>query len=738
VGPPRDGARMIGLVIAGVASGVGKTTLTLGLIGALRRRGLTVQPFKVGPDYIDPSQHAQVAGRPSRNLDSWMVPEAALRELFVRAARTADVALVEGVMGLFDGRSGAGEVGSTAHVAKLLGLPVLLVIDAAKAGRSMAVAALGCRMADPALRIVGVVLNNVASERHATIGREAIESLAELPVLGCIMRDGELRQEERYLGLIPGAERQVSPTLVERAMASVESGVDLAALTRLTTISVPDVQSSGLFPEAPRSSSARIAVAQDEAFSFYYQDSLDLLAAWGAELVPFSPLRDQRLPERVGGVYLGGGFPELFAIDLAVNGSMLASIREAAGRGLPIYAECGGLMYLQEALIDADGRRHRMAGLVPGTSALIGKRLTLGYREAVARRDSPLAVAGQTVRGHEFHWSVCDSPTPETAAYELADGSGRLEGFAAGNVVASYIHVHLASDQHLAPRFVAACLKSLTPRPALPCAGEGEPAGHRSRHDVVDAACGLALSRARERMSAKPIFAPRSGAGGEGSFPGPLLRHHGLPPAEIEALSRRRIEAQVADRLPTREPERGLAARLVYAAGDPDLCERIVVQGGAIQAAIAALASGADLVVDVGMVAAGLAHGDLAKLGVPLHVAIKAPGIVDLAAAHGVTRSAAGIMALADRLDGAVVAIGNAPTALLALLDLVAQTDAKPAAVIGMPVGFVAAEESKELLLTSGLPCVAVRGTRGGSALAAAAVNHLLRLARESSDRASR
>ena len=449
---------MIGLVVAGVASGVGKTTLTLGLIGALKRRGLTVQPFKVGPDYIDPSQHAQVAGRPSRNLDSWQVPDATLRELFVRAARTADVALVEGVMGLFDGRTGAGEVGSTAQVAKLLGLPVLLVIDAAKAGRSMAAVALGCRAVDPSVNIVGVVLNNVASERHAEIGREAIESLAGLPVLGCLPRDAGLRQEERYLGLVPGAERRVSTSLVERATARVEAGIDLDRLLRLTTVDLPAATPSGLFPAERLPTRARIAVAQDEAFSFYYQDSLDLLEASGAELVPFSPLRDDCLPDDVGGVYLGGGFPELFAIELSVNAPMVDSIRAQARRGTPIYAECGGLMYLQQALIDADGRRHRMVGLVPGVSTLVKKRLTLGYREVVARQDSPIARAGQSLRGHEFHWSICDSPEPGTAAYEVADGSRRVEGYAQGNVLASYVHVHFASHPSLAPRFVASCL----------------------------------------------------------------------------------------------------------------------------------------------------------------------------------------------------------------------------------------------------------------------------------------
>jgi cobyrinic acid a,c-diamide synthase len=448
---------MIGLVVAGVASGVGKTTLTLGLIGALRRRGLSVQPFKVGPDYIDPSQHTQVAGRESRNLDSWQVPEASLRALFGRAARGADVALVEGVMGLFDGRTGGGEIGSTAHVAKILGLPVLLVVDAARAARSVAAAVVGCRTIDPDVNIVGVVLNNVAGERHAEIGREAIESLAGVPMLGWLPRNADLRQEERYLGLVPSAERRLPPSLVQRTAALVEKHIDVATLIRLAETRPADDTTSDLFPRSSVPTRARIAVAQDEAFSFYYQDSLDLLEAWGAEIVPFSPLRDMALPSGVGGVYLGGGFPELFAIDLSANGPMLASIREAARVGLPVYAECGGLMYLQDALIDADGRRHRMAGIVPGESTLDGKRLTLGYREVRARRATALAATGQVLRGHEFHWSVAREPARETAAYDFLDGTARVEGYVSDNVLASYVHLHFASDAALAPRLVEAC-----------------------------------------------------------------------------------------------------------------------------------------------------------------------------------------------------------------------------------------------------------------------------------------
>ena len=704
---------MIGLVIGGVASGVGKTTLTLGLIGALKRRGLTVQPFKVGPDYIDPSQHSQVAGRPSRNLDSWLVPELALRELFARAASSTDVALVEGVMGLFDGRTGGGEVGSTTHVAKLLGLPVLLVVDAAKAARSVAATVLGCQALDPGLRIVGVVLNNVASARHAEIGREAIESLTSVPVVGWLPRNADLRQEERYLGLVPASERQLSPGMVERLGALVEEHLDLDRVLALARIALPAAAAADLFPRERVPARARIAVAQDEAFSFYYQDTLDLLSAWGAELVPFSPLRDQSLPRNVGGVYLGGGFPELFAIDLAVNAPMLDSIRVAARDGLPLYAECGGLMYLQEALIDADGRRHRMTGIVPGQSTLVGRRLTLGYREVRARRDTPLARAGQTLRGHEFHWSVCEPPTDGVAAYDVLGDAPRVEGYTAGNVLASYVHLHFGSDPGLAPRFVDAC-------------GHHQPVSARPHESRTN----------RTGMVGARLTSPGVSTARANLVPGPLLRKYGLPPDEIEPLSRHRIDALIGDRLPRSEPERGLVARLVYAAGDPNLAGQVTLCGNPIGAAVQALAHGAPLVLDVGMVAAGISPKLLATLGIELQVAILAERANDLAAQHGITRSAGGILALADRLDGAVVAIGNAPTALLALLDLSATGNVRPVAVIGMPVGFVAAEESKELLLTAGLPCIVVRGTRGGSPLAAATVNYLLGLAARTKEQA--
>lgn len=450
-------------VVGGVASGVGKTTIATGLMAALGARGLRVQPFKVGPDYIDPSYHAVVCGRPSRNLDGWMVGEAATIELFERARADADVAVVEGVMGLYDGRTGGGEQGSTAQVAKLLSLPVLLVIDAGRLARSAGAIALGYRAFDPDVRIGGAILNNVASERHGEALREAVEGGAGIPVLGMLPRDEGLALPERYLGLIPTVEGHTAERFFERAREVVARHVDLDRVLAMAEAATGAVGAgamnrapTGLFPDAQQAVRARIAVAMDRAFSFYYQDSLDLLCAWGAEIVPFSPLDDAALPANCGAVYIGGGFPELFAAELAANGAMLESLRRAAADGHLIYGECGGLMYLGEALTDADGTRHRLAGLLPITSTMSRSRLTLAYWDLRTRGGGPLWPAGMRLRGHEFHWSAPDrAPQPEEALYEL-EGVGRMEGFKRGSVAGSYVHLHLGADPRLAPAFVGA------------------------------------------------------------------------------------------------------------------------------------------------------------------------------------------------------------------------------------------------------------------------------------------
>jgi cobyrinic acid a,c-diamide synthase len=332
------------------------------------------------------------------------------------------------------------------------------VADASKVGRSVAAEVLGYQRFDPDVPIVGVVLNGVAGPGHLEFCRPQVEETTGLPVLGYMPYREELRQPERHLGLVPTVEGTVLRDWYHRLAAQVEETVDLERLLAVASGARTPSGKAAVYPERPLPRRARLAVAMDRAFSFYYQDSLELLEAWGAEVVPFSPLQDSRLPEGVGGVYIGGGFPEMYARELAENVEIMGDLRAAARRGVPVYGECGGLMYLGERLSDFQGGVHRMAGLIPVSSAMPGSRLVLGYREVEARCDGPLLVRGQRVRGHEFHWSVQEgAPRPAEAAYSVVDQEGRLEGFRAGSVLASYVHLHLASDPSLAPRFVEAC-----------------------------------------------------------------------------------------------------------------------------------------------------------------------------------------------------------------------------------------------------------------------------------------
>jgi cobyrinic acid a,c-diamide synthase len=463
------------LVIAGTQSGVGKTTLVVGLIAALRARGLTVQPFKVGPDYIDSSHHSLAACRPCRNLDTWMMSPERTKALFEHAARSADVALIEGVMGLFDGFGYEDESGSTAQVAKLLHTPVLLVIDASKVARSAAAFAVGFQRFDPQVRVAGFLVNRVGSESHGRGVASAIAQATGLPVLGWLPRAESLSIPERHLGLIPSAEPGRWAEFGQATARALAKYVDLDGVLALAG----DCHLPGVQAQAQRSRHAPrdefltrsvtstltpddrvvIAVARDEAFHFCYQENLTLMEEAGATLQFFSPLHDEALPVGTAGVLLSGGFPEVYAGTLSANARMHASLRDAHAQGLPIYAECGGLMYLTESITDFDGRCMPMAGLLPGRSVMT-RRLTLGYRQAQASSASWLFHEKESVRGHEFHYSTWeDRPTDLPAAYLLTprDGAGtpRLEGACVGNLFASYVHLHFWGKPELAQRFVA-------------------------------------------------------------------------------------------------------------------------------------------------------------------------------------------------------------------------------------------------------------------------------------------
>jgi cobyrinic acid a,c-diamide synthase len=442
------------LVVGAAQSGAGKTTATMALIAGLRRRGLAVQPFKVGPDYLDPQLLGWAAGRPCRNLDGWMLPPEQLLELFHRGCRGADVAVVEGVMGLFDGKSGEGDRASTAAVARALSAPLVLVLDAARASRTVGAVALGLSQADRSLEVAGVLLNRVASDRHLDACVEGLAALG-VPFLGHLSRREELVLPDRYLGLVSPAESEPRKGLREE-LERAAAGIELDGLLRAAGARRRPGPPPQLFPVDPVPAQARIAFALDRAFHFYYRDSLDLLEAWGAELVPFSPLESDRLPAGAGGVYLGGGYPELFGEDLAANRSLLADLRSAEARGALVYAECGGAMYASSRIEGADGRSHEMAGLWPAVVSLRQRRLTVGYR--TVRACPPSFLAGPDLPAHEFHYSQLG---PDGAsgqpAWVVLDEQDRPEGYATRRLVASYIHLHLGSRPGLAAGLVAAC-----------------------------------------------------------------------------------------------------------------------------------------------------------------------------------------------------------------------------------------------------------------------------------------
>jgi cobyrinic acid a,c-diamide synthase len=454
---------MKGFVVAGTGTGVGKTTVTAALLAAFRSRGLAVQPFKCGPDYIDPAHHAAIAGRPSYNLDTWMMTAEANRAIFREACRQADVAVVEGVMGLFDGASGDSEEGSTAEIAKLLGLPVVLIVDASNAARSLGAAVRGFRDFDPKVRLLGIILNGPAGPAHVKLLHDAVASVG-VPVLGWLPRLQEAELRERHLGLITACESTWSREQLTLLAEAARRHIDLDLL--LENCDIDGRYSDGHATSgraADEFERARIGIAQDQAFCFYYQSSLDALRAAGAELVPFSPINDGALPSGLDGLYLGGGYPEVFAEQLAANRAMLQSVRQFADSGRPIYAECGGLMYLGEQLQTRDGQRYPMAAVLPLSVEMLDRLERFGYIEVELLDDCLVGCRGARLRGHSFHYSRVVGAGNLACRYrtqQVLTGSEQREGYCAGNVLASYIHLSFAGNPAAASRLVQVCLHS--------------------------------------------------------------------------------------------------------------------------------------------------------------------------------------------------------------------------------------------------------------------------------------
>lgn len=453
------------LLIAADRSSAGKTIVAVGLMSVLSRSGLKVQPFKVGLDYIDPSYHSAVAGRSSRNLDGFLMNERAIRETFLHACAESDIAIIEGVRGLYEGFDSLSDVGSTSQVAKILKTPVILLVDARSITRSTAAIVLGYKAFDPEVKIQGVILNKIGSSIHGIKATEAIQRYAGIEVIGQIPRNDSINMTMRHLGLVPAIEgikrqegfQQQLRTIEDTIRASID--VDRVLEIAKNAESLNDGSPQLFRRKESNKKSVTIGVAYDEAFNFYYSDMFDLLRLNGAHISYFSPLRDDKLPD-VDGVYLGGGYPELFAEELERNKHMRIAINEASETGMPIYAECGGLMYLTESLAN-NGKAFKMVGVIPAHTDVVYKRI-IGYTVGKTISDTIIGPKGTTFRGHEFHYSEVKALNEKlTYAFKLERGRGisnGYDGIKIRNTLASYSHLHPLSYPNLPTNFVKSCI----------------------------------------------------------------------------------------------------------------------------------------------------------------------------------------------------------------------------------------------------------------------------------------
>ncbi|WP_299088412.1 cobyrinate a,c-diamide synthase [uncultured Metabacillus sp.] len=448
------------LVIAGVSSGVGKTTITIGLMAALKQRGLTVQGFKCGPDYIDTSFHTAVTGRPSRNLDSWMFSKDVLKEVYVNGSDGADISVIEGVMGFYDGKSALSNQGSTAEISMLLDCPTILIIDCSKMARSASAIVKGYQLLEPDVNIVGVIANKVGSMGHFQIIKEAVEQECDIPVCGYLLANTSIQMPERHLGLVPSIERGDLTSLFDQLAKLVEGTIDLDQLIDLSKQKPLQKNPAKSIFEKRGPKRVKLAIAKDRAFNFYYRENLELLEAYGSECIYFSPLNGESILEEADGLYIGGGFPEQFAAELANQVEVKESIKRKILEGLPTIAECGGYMYLAEAIETLDGLVHPMVGVIPGKMKMGEKLAGFGYREVSGYPDNYLLQNKLIARGHEFHYSSYHSiESLPFAYYTKGSFSEGDEGCLTNNVIAGYTHLHFASCPELVENLIQKCLE---------------------------------------------------------------------------------------------------------------------------------------------------------------------------------------------------------------------------------------------------------------------------------------
>lgn len=470
------------LVIAGTHSGVGKSTVALGIMAALRHQGVVVQPFKVGPDYIDGSYHSAITGRTSRNLDTWMLGQDNVRRVFLQGAKDADISIIEGVMGLYDGKGVLSSQGSTAATSTLLECPVLLVIDISGMARSAAAVVKGFQTFDTTVNIAGVIANRAGGEGHFRLIQQVVQQECGIPVIGYLPEDADISIPERHLGLIPAIEQRMPASVMDKIGKLVASTIDIDALSALAQ-AAPDLSPTrNLFgslregegeaasptwpqtasPTWPQTASpkVRIAVARDEAFNFYYAENLELLETFGATLEYFSPLRGEELPVDVDGLYIGGGFPEEFAETLSSRKTVLEDFKRQIELGLPTYAECGGYMFLATELVDLNGEAHGMVGVIPARVVMKPRLVGFGYREVAGSPGNWLLPTKETARGHEFHYSAMTYFGEQSYAYFKGDNAPvtvQHEGYLRKNLIAGYTHLHFLSNPVMAQRFVKRC-----------------------------------------------------------------------------------------------------------------------------------------------------------------------------------------------------------------------------------------------------------------------------------------
>lgn len=449
------------IVIAGTGSGVGKTTITLGLMAALMKNGLTVQGFKCGPDYIDPSYHTAVTKRNSRNLDSWMLTKDLVLDIFSHGSQGSDISIIEGVMGFFDGKNPETNEGSTAEISMITKSPVLLVVNCESMARSAAAIVKGFQLFAEGPKIVAVIANKVGSEGHFQLVKKAIEQECHVPVIGYLKRELDIEIPERHLGLIPSLERGELDPFFEQLGALVSETVDIEKLLELAVAEPLEVSRRSSIFKKQREKVVKIAVAKDCAFNFYYPENLEIMEAKGIEIVYFSPLADEELPEDVDGLYIGGGFPEEFAQDLACNLKVKRSVKQAIENGLPTIAECGGFMYLTGFIETTDKKKYEMAGVIPGSIQMQIKLAALGYRE-INGQNANFILEDLSARGHEFHYSTFQAVEDDVPyAYETTGLRGvSKEGYLLHNLVAGYTHFHFASCPEMVENWIRKCLEN--------------------------------------------------------------------------------------------------------------------------------------------------------------------------------------------------------------------------------------------------------------------------------------